>query len=310
MTYNAPVKRESDNQLGRAMWQWRTEQHLSMRGAAERLGVSHSTWGALERGERAAEADTLQRLADLLQRSVDELMRWEGRASFRSSADDAERDPRLADKLKAELPGILAWAVRGCLEWQRSGLQEPAEVSAATSAYRSEMDIIGQFLDENCVTGTRYEVACAELYAAYDRWCDEGGERSINQRRFGAQMSERGIQREHRRKGWVYIGVGLVTDHYDDEPPPARKPAPTPAETPQETIERDLCDPCDPNSPIFTREQETWERSGKLDHIDHMDHTSEDLALAVNAPLPPPGANFPWASVRLLLEQVPYERRP
>ena len=168
MTYNAPVKRESDNQLGRAMWQWRTEQRLSMRGAAERLGVSHSTWGALERG----------------------------------------------------------------------------------------------------------------------------------------------IQREHRRKGWVYIGVGLVTDHYDDEPPPARKPAPTPAETPQETIERDLCDPCDPNSPIFTREQETWERSGKLDHIDHMDHTSEDLALAVNAPLPPPGANFPWASVRLLLEQVPYERRP
>jgi putative DNA primase/helicase len=222
---------------------------------------------------------------------------------FAVTIPEAERDPRLADKLKAELPGILAWAVRGCLEWQRSGLQEPAEVSAATSAYRSEMDIIGQFLDENCVTGPRYEVACAKLYAAYDRWCDEGGERSINQRRFGAQMSERGIQREHRRKGWVYIGVGLVTDHYDDEPPPARKPAPTPAETPQETIERDLCDPCDPNSPIFTREEETWERSGKLDHIDHMDHTSEDLALAVNAPLSPPGPNFPWASVRLLLEQ-------
>lgn len=102
MTYNAPVKRESDNQLGRAMWQWRTEQRLSMRGAAERLGVSHSTWGALERGERSAEADTLQRLADLLQRSVDELMRWEGRASFRPSADDAERARRVEELIRAD----------------------------------------------------------------------------------------------------------------------------------------------------------------------------------------------------------------
>src|SRR5205807_894309 len=34
---------------------------------------------------------------------------------------DAEKDKGLLSKLKAEAPGILAWAVRGCLAWQRDG---------------------------------------------------------------------------------------------------------------------------------------------------------------------------------------------
>ena len=33
-----------------------------------------------------------------------------------------KRDSNLREKLEAELSGILAWAVRGCLEWQKAGL--------------------------------------------------------------------------------------------------------------------------------------------------------------------------------------------
>ncbi|MBV9452643.1 MAG: hypothetical protein JOZ19_00760 [Rubrobacter sp.] len=56
-----------------------------------------------------------------------------------------EVDRELPEKLKAELPGILAWAVRGCLDWQKNGLGEPEEVRAATEAYRAEMDVLVAF---------------------------------------------------------------------------------------------------------------------------------------------------------------------
>ena len=51
-----------------------------------------------------------------------------------------ERDPELSDKLRAEWPGILAWAVHGCLEWQRDGLKTPDVVLEATSSYRKRAD--------------------------------------------------------------------------------------------------------------------------------------------------------------------------
>jgi len=52
-----------------------------------------------------------------------------------------ERDKALGGKLRAELPGILNWALEGCLEWQRGGLREPEEVIAATADYRREQDL-------------------------------------------------------------------------------------------------------------------------------------------------------------------------
>src|SRR5207249_4861041 len=51
-----------------------------------------------------------------------------------------EQDKHLLTKLRAEWPGILAWAIRGCLDWQREGLGEPDEVRAATAAYRAQQD--------------------------------------------------------------------------------------------------------------------------------------------------------------------------
>jgi putative DNA primase/helicase len=61
---------------------------------------------------------------------------------FNVSIPDAQQDKQLGAKLDAELPGILAWAVRGCLEWQEKGLGFPKAVSHATNAYREEMDIV------------------------------------------------------------------------------------------------------------------------------------------------------------------------
>src|SRR5262249_51515381 len=47
-----------------------------------------------------------------------------------------EIDKNLLEKLKREAPGILRWAVEGCLEWQRDGLNEPSEVSESVQEWQ------------------------------------------------------------------------------------------------------------------------------------------------------------------------------
>jgi putative DNA primase/helicase len=122
-----------------------------------------------------------------------------------------ERDKDLPDKLRAELPGILAWAVRGCLEYQREGLRPPPDVLAATDAYRADSDVLGEFIAEKCITGTDEWATKDEMFRAYATWCEASGENPVSKRRFGDRLSERdGIadNRDHNR-GRYWIGVSL-----------------------------------------------------------------------------------------------------
>jgi hypothetical protein len=74
-------------------------------------------------------------------RSVDEAIRRRFHLiPFAVTVPEAERDPDLAEKLKEEWPGVLAWLIKGCLEWQAEGLQPPQAVRAATEAYLSAED--------------------------------------------------------------------------------------------------------------------------------------------------------------------------
>jgi len=122
-----------------------------------------------------------------------------------------EQDKKLAEKLRAELPGILAWIVRGCIEWRHDGLQAPEEVRKATGAYRAEMDVLAGFLVDCCEVGTSHWDYAKDLYASYKRWCDEVGERPESQRRFGGHLSERGFSRDRggSRAAGIWRGVRL-----------------------------------------------------------------------------------------------------
>jgi putative DNA primase/helicase len=119
---------------------------------------------------------------------------------FTETIPAAEQDKKLPEKLEAELPGILAWAVEGCLEWMREGLQAPAEVRRATGQYRSEMDVIGAFLQDECEIGKGLKEPFTSLYKRYEEWCEEGGERAETRRQFNARLKERGAF-EARRSG-------------------------------------------------------------------------------------------------------------
>jgi len=114
---------------------------------------------------------------------------------FTETIPPAEQDKGLPEKLRAELPGVLAWAVEGCLEWQREGLKAPEEVRRDTGEYRSEMDVIGAFLKDCCEKGGGHSVAAKDLYTRYKTWCEENGEAPEKQRTFGSKLSERGYER-------------------------------------------------------------------------------------------------------------------
>ena len=124
----------------------------------------------------------------------------------------AEQDKKLPIALRHELAGILAWVVRGCLQWRREGLQATDEVSKATGEYRAEMDVLAGFLAECCELDTGHWEYAKDLYECYKRWCDENGERPEPQRKFGGRLGERGFQRDRggSRGAGIWRGVRLT----------------------------------------------------------------------------------------------------
>jgi putative DNA primase/helicase len=133
---------------------------------------------------------------------------------FTETIPPDEQDKKLPQKLRAELPGIMTWAIEGCLEWQLDGLRAPKEVRQATGEYRSEMDIIGAFLGECCVLGAEETVSAGDLYRAYGEWCKDTGEAPDKQRKFGARLTERGRFERYRggkSGGHRWRGVDLLT---------------------------------------------------------------------------------------------------
>jgi putative DNA primase/helicase len=129
---------------------------------------------------------------------------------FEVTIPDEEQDQNLGERLIAEGPGILAWALRGCLEWQRRGLAPPDSVRVATADYRTEMDTVGRFLDERCVVGPTYSATARALYDAYKAWCAEQGEHEQSQTRLGLSLRERGLRKAKAAADVVWHGVGLA----------------------------------------------------------------------------------------------------
>jgi putative DNA primase/helicase len=141
------------------------------------------------------------------------------------------KDKALPEKLRAEYEGILAWLVRGCLDWQEGGLQTAKAVKAATGKLQQDMDVLGGFLAECCAFEKNAEVSAKMLYSAYCQWAEGNREKPLSQRWFGLRLSERGTcERIHRRTGWFWIGVcvadqsGAVTQVTDVTQAPRKFP--------------------------------------------------------------------------------------
>jgi putative DNA primase/helicase len=111
---------------------------------------------------------------------------------------EAERDGGLPAKLQAEWPGILAWAVRGCLKWQRDGLAQPSVVAAATKGWQQEMDHLKKFIAEELEIAPGFKIPASRLFDRYQKWCGQHGEQSLTVQDFKAKF-QAGLDVTHTR---------------------------------------------------------------------------------------------------------------
>ena len=141
-------------------------------------------------------------------------------APFTAHFDTEAKDPELPEKLRDELPGILSWALDGCLAWQAArALREPKAVVRATAGYQTETDELAEFLFDKCRIRTAsdtddakadqvYRTTRSDLRDAYRRWCEENDQRAWSNRAFVKALKERGFEETRirtdkgPRRGW------------------------------------------------------------------------------------------------------------
>jgi putative DNA primase/helicase len=150
---------------------------------------------------------------------------------FTQRFEGGAADAKLPEKLRDELPGVLAWIVRGCLDWLRDGLGEPDKVRAATEGYRAEQDTLAGFIDDECIVHPDAWCKFADLYAAYTRWCEESNEHPEKKRRFADRLTEHGYAADNGAKN-VAIRRRIALRH-DDDPDPSRVNDPPPKSGPE-----------------------------------------------------------------------------
>ncbi|MFZ6019899.1 MAG: DNA primase family protein [Chloroflexota bacterium] len=127
---------------------------------------------------------------------------------FNVSFEGAREDKQLSAKLRAELPGILNWALAGCLAYQREGLKPPVKCVEAATAWRGDNDPLAEFL-ETCKIGAGYEVQISALYSEYENFCRLSGQKPVSLTAFSPLMEAHGFKRERRRTGRFFVGIGL-----------------------------------------------------------------------------------------------------
>ena len=128
--------------------------------------------------------------------------------------DSVKKDIHRSDKLKAEMSGILNWLIAGCIEYQEIGLKPPKKVFEATAGYKSEMDLLSDFIETCCDLGEDKAASNTELWATWQRYAAERGELGYipSARSLGRRMTSQGfeaIRSTHGITGRGYKGIGI-----------------------------------------------------------------------------------------------------
>ncbi|MGW0468288.1 phage/plasmid primase, P4 family [Streptomyces sp. NPDC003027] len=134
---------------------------------------------------------------------------------FEATFRGAKADRTLPQKLRDEAEGILAWAVRGAMEWYASGLQEPASVSGATQDYRESEDRLAEFIAARLVQEDGARVAPMAVRRAYAEWAEDAGlsrKEVLSGWALGVELESRGFTKRRVSGRWGFDGIRLATD--------------------------------------------------------------------------------------------------
>lgn len=116
-----------------------------------------------------------------------------------------ERDPKIKEALRDPEkggPSILAWAVQGCIAWQRDGLGVPEIIEQATEDLRQRMDNLGAFFKECCMFGQGLWAWAGDLRTAYENWAKARGDRELaKSSEWAERLAAAGCESQRRGKG-------------------------------------------------------------------------------------------------------------
>ena len=140
------------------------------------------------------------------------------RIGFDHTVPPEQRDKTLKPYLRnpaGGAPAVLAWAVEGCLRWQREGLAVPDAVVRSTAAYRDESDPLATFFEDCLRFVPSAWTSWADIWRAYGEHAAEMGvaERyRVAPKRLQERLRLRDCVAERRMVGRGWRGVEVQTD--------------------------------------------------------------------------------------------------
>lgn len=150
-------------------------------------------------------------------RNVDEAIRRRIHLiPFTVTIPKAERDPDLFDKLRAEWPGILQWAVQGCLEWRQEGLNPPEAVRAATDDYLAAEDALALWMEECAEEDANAFETTSDLFTSWKAWAERTGEHVGTRKSFSARLEERGLRWQRTKHARGFWGLRIKRHDWTD----------------------------------------------------------------------------------------------
>ena len=120
---------------------------------------------------------------------------------------DDEVDQNLIYKLRTEKNEIFTWLVEGCLMWQKEGLKLPPVLEQEKQAYKTEMDLVQKWINENCELG-KYITKASELYEDFKNYCKINNEYEMSQTLFGRNFGKK-FNKKLYAGATVYEGIRL-----------------------------------------------------------------------------------------------------
>lgn len=128
---------------------------------------------------------------------------------FEVQIPEEKVDKDLKYKLLREAPAILNWMTEGAYMWMQEGLNMPEKLKNAGKTYRTEMDVIEQFIEEKCRRIEGGKAIANELYETYKKWADDNNEYKMDKNKFGKKMKEK-FDNKRMNTGVNYFGIEIV----------------------------------------------------------------------------------------------------
>jgi putative DNA primase/helicase len=149
-------------------------------------------------------------------RSVDEAIRRRfNLIPFTRTIPPADRDAGFPEKLKAELPGILAWMIDGCTAWQKQGLQPPQIVTDATYAYLEAEDGVSAWIEEHCRRDPDSFATSTALFTSWSEWAAKHGEYVGTVRKLVSTLESKGFQPIRKKSARGFQGLRISMAQWD-----------------------------------------------------------------------------------------------